>query len=126
MADVVQKKCDFKYHPGTKREKACGKDVPDNESTVFSVGPVRYETDLCADHKATLLEDLEPYTSIARNVQRRYGKVVRKAIQGRQGAFTTRDVRNWMREQGVEVSDTGRVPEDWIKRFMEAQEQQHS
>ncbi len=118
MADVIQKKCDFKHHPGTARERACGKDVPGNEPTSFTVGGTIYESDLCEEHQETLLEDLEPYTSIARQVRRRYGKSVRKAVQGRGGAFTTKDVRNWLREQGREVSDTGRISEDIIKEFM--------
>jgi hypothetical protein len=120
VADVVQKKCDFKFHRGTRRESICGKDVPRNEPTVFSVGPTRYEVDLCEEHQETLREDLEPYTEIAHKAEQRMGKVVRKAIRGKEGVFTTKDVRAWLREQGEDVAEAGRVSNEQIERYMKA------
>jgi hypothetical protein len=120
VADVVQKKCDFKHHRGTKRETSCGKDVLNNEPTVFSIGQTRYEADLCEEHQETLSEDLEPYTSIANKAEKRIGKVVRKAIQGKEGVFTSKDVRLWLRSKGVEVADAGRVSNQQIADYIKA------
>jgi hypothetical protein len=117
MADVVSKACDFKVQRG-RRKVACGQPVPHNESTPITVGTTKYLMDLCEEHQDDMLADLEPYTSIAHSAQKRVGTQVRKAIRGKGGqSFTASDVRDWLREQGYEVSDTGRLPQAWVSEF---------
>jgi hypothetical protein len=119
VADVIKKACDFKIRRGSKKV-ACGNDVPGNEPTPVTIGTTKYLMDLCEEHKAALETALEPYTSIASDVQQRRGTVVRKAIQGQRGAFTTKDVRNWLKQQGREVTETGRLPNEVIQEYMDA------
>lgn len=119
MADVVMKKCDFKVT--RKREKvACGQDVPNNEATPVTLGTTRYLMDLCQDHIDALNAAVDPFISIAHDAQKRVGTQVTKAIQGKRGAFTAQDVRKWMKEQGREVSETGRLPENLIREYQDA------
>ncbi|MER5754402.1 histone-like nucleoid-structuring protein Lsr2 [Streptomyces sp. NPDC002088] len=120
MADVVSKTCDKKVQRGRKKV-VCGQAVPDNEPTAITVGTTRYLMDLCQEHQDELLSAVEPFTSIAHDAQKRLGTQVRKAIKGRGGkAFTAADVREWLKEQGREVSGTGRLPSDLIREFEEA------
>lgn len=119
MADVVNKACDVKVRRGSKKV-ACGKAVPNNEPTPVTIGTTKYLMDLCEEHQAAMMSALEPYTSVASDVQQRRGTVVRKAIQGKRGAFTTKDVRNWLKEQGREVTETGRLPNEVIQEYVEA------
>ncbi|MFF1701216.1 histone-like nucleoid-structuring protein Lsr2 [Streptomyces sp. NPDC058252] len=119
MADVVKKACDVKIRRGSKKV-ACGKDVPNNEPTSVTIGTTKYVMDLCEEHQGALMSALEPYTSVASDVLQRRGNVVRKAIQGKRGAFTTKDVRNWLKQQGREVTETGRLPNDLIQEYVEA------
>jgi hypothetical protein len=113
----VDKFCDFKVKRGRKTE-ACGQDVPNNEATAITHGTTRYFMDLCDEHKQLMSEVLEPFTSIAHNTEKRVGTQVLKAIKGRGGqTFTAADVRVWLKEQGREISSTGRIPVDLIREF---------
>jgi hypothetical protein len=58
--------------------------------------------------------------SVAHKAQRREGTSVREALQGKKGAFTTKDVRNWLKEQNREVPETGRLPNEVIREYQEA------
>jgi hypothetical protein len=113
----VDKFCDFKVKHGRKTEP-CGQDVPNNEATAITVGTTRYFMDLCLDHQQLMVGALEPFTSIAHNTEKRIGTQVLKAIKGRGGqTFTAADVRVWLKEQGREISSTGRIPVDLIREF---------
>lgn len=120
MADVVRKECDFDVQKGRK-VVTCGKPVTDAEATALTIGTTRYLMDLCDEHKQLLTETLVPFTSIAYDTQQRRGTHVRKAIQTKSGqAFTTKDVRLWLQQQGREVTETGRLPKDLIEEYAAA------
>lgn len=120
MAQIVMKACDFDVKKGRKTEK-CGQQVPDNEPTYLTEGTTRYSMDLCAEHQQLMREVLLPFTSIAFDTQRRMGTQVRKAIQTKSGkAFTTKDVRTWLQEQGRDVPESGRLPKDLIEEYANA------
>jgi hypothetical protein len=113
----VDKFCDFKVKRGRKTE-TCGQDVPKNEATAITYGTTRYFMDLCEEHQQLLLDSLNPFTSIAHNTEKRVGTQVLKAIRGKGGqTFTAADVRAWLKDQGREISSTGRIPTDLIKEF---------
>jgi hypothetical protein len=111
--------CDFVRITGRKKE-GCGKPVPNDEPTAVTVGTTRYLMDLCAEHQEGLDQALQPYVSVAHKAQRREGTNVREALQGKKGAFTTKDVRNWLKEQNREVPETGRLPNEVIREYQEA------
>lgn len=113
----VDKFCDYKVKSGRKLV-SCGKDVPDQQDTAVTLGTTRFFMDLCLEHQKLLTKALDPFTSIAHNTEKRVGTQVLKAIRGRGGkTFTAADVRVWLREQGREISPTGRIPTDLLKEF---------
>lgn len=120
MAEKTSRYCDFVQHRKGKADNVCGQPVPDDEPTPVTLGTTRYLIDLCAEHQEALKADLLPYTSLAHDTQQRRGTAVRKAIQGKAGAFTTKDVREWLKAQGRPVTDTGRLSNDLIQEYQEA------
>jgi hypothetical protein len=118
MGEQMTRFCDVKVKG---RKTPCGQPVPDNEPTHITYGTTRFSMDLCDEHKLKLEAAIQPYTDIAHDTAKRMGTVVRKAVATKRGtAFTTKDVRKWLEEQGREVSSTGRLPDHLIKEFQEA------
>lgn len=112
MEEVIRR-CDFKI--GTKG-RVCGETVPDNEPTPINGD---YSADLCGRHREGYNAAVAPYLDVAVKVSTtRKGHHVRRSLSGRSGQpFTTADVREWMRSQGREVSDSGRLPNDVIEEY---------
>lgn len=120
MAEKISRYCDFEVT--RKRQKQeCGNPVPNDEPTAFTVGTTRYLMDLCEEHQETLGDTLAPFIAIAHDAQQRRGTQVRKAIQGKEGAFTVKDVREWLKAQGRDVPPTGRLPNSVIEEYQAAQ-----
>jgi len=91
------------------------------ENIRFSVGGADYEMDLSAENAAKFRDDLAPWIGAARKVSGRRGRT-RRATPGTSTAdrHHTRAVRDWAREQGLKVSDRGRIPSDILRRYEEA------
>jgi hypothetical protein len=72
---------------------------------------ISYEIDLTPAHKAKFAESIAPFTQAAR----RYGstQTARTAAQQRNQSA----IRSWAREQGLDVSDRGRMPTSVIVRY---------
>ena len=96
--DIVRKTCDY-----PKRGNHCGQPVPDNLSTEFALAPDSYAADLCEEHRQALAKALGPFVEVARR-SRAIAAVNtrgRKVLRGKGGkTFTTKDVRQWLIEQG--------------------------
>jgi hypothetical protein len=76
----------------------------------FSLEAWTYEVDLTPEHAAELRKSLEPWITAGR-------RVTKDAQPGGKAAKTqgtaeseTAKVRAWAREEGLEVSDRGRIP----------------
>lgn len=122
MAQRIIRACDFdkpKRGGGTVK---CGVEF-DGDPTVFDFENRRYEADLCDEHKQALFESMEPFTRISRSsavppqkTRNGRGRLVHKS---RLGAFTSKDVRNWLIEQGREneVAPVGRIPNSLIEEY---------
>ncbi|MEA5155458.1 Lsr2 family protein [Raineyella sp.] len=85
---------------------------PAEHEVTFAFEGVSYEIDLNAEHYAELQEAVAPWISHARRVSgRRVVKRAGSASVGKEseGPSAT-DIREWAREQGMEVSARGRVP----------------
>lgn len=95
-----------------------GDDTPADETLTFALDGATYEIDLSAENAAKMREVLGPYVANARKVSggRRAG-----GRRGRSAASSAsaNEIRAWAREQGMEVSDRGRV-RDEIKVAYEA------
>ncbi len=91
------------------------------EGTVrFGLDGTSYEIDLSAAHADELRSVLAPYARAGRKITgaaRRPGR-----IQGRAAAngFSTNEVRDWAKSNGVEIKDRGRVPADVVAKFRAA------
>ncbi|MGH8823145.1 MAG: histone-like nucleoid-structuring protein Lsr2 [Jiangellaceae bacterium] len=84
------------------------------ETVSFTLDGVAYELDLSKKNAAKLRDTLAPYIGSARRVSRR-GRG-----RGRSGAGRSTDtasVRQWARDQGLKVSDRGRVPADILAKY---------
>ncbi|KHL19285.1 Lsr2 protein [Mumia flava] len=83
-----------------------------DESISFALDGVSYEIDLSTKNAQKMRDALAPYIAEARRVggRRRSGSSRRGKASA--GAGSAADVRAWARENGYEVSDRGRVPEE--------------
>ena len=104
---------------GTKG-KRCGEPVPNDEPTSFTLDGVGYEGDLCGAHKEDFKKAIEKFLAISEPTTTRAGNAIRKAMKGKSGAFTTKEVREWALAQGRDVSISGRVPNSLIEEYKDA------
>ena len=82
-----------------------GDDTPADETLTFGLDGATYEIDLSSDNAAKLRDVLAPYVANGRKTSG--------------GATSANEIRAWAREQGMEVSDRGRVRDD-VKAAYEA------
>jgi hypothetical protein len=94
-------------------------DGGDAEGTVrFALDGTDYEIDLSAAHSAELHQALEAYIRHAR----RAGGATRRAGRGRTAAqpLDTHRVREWAKDNGIDVRERGRVPADVVAKYKAA------
>jgi hypothetical protein len=84
------------------------------ETVSFSLDGVGYELDLSKKNAAKLRDTFAPYVGSARRVTRR-GRGRGRSGGGR--STDTASVRQWARDQGLKVSDRGRIPADIVSRY---------
>jgi hypothetical protein len=89
------------------------------ETVAFSYRGAHYEIDLSEKHAAALDEALAPYLANARRVRTKPTTPRRSAAKASVPAGP-REVRAWARNQGIEVSDRGRISADVMRRYHEA------
>jgi hypothetical protein len=76
------------------------------ESVVFSLDGVTYEIDLTSDHANELRDGLDRWIAAGRRLP---GRVQGRRPSVRASLDETAKIRAWAREQGLEISDRGRV-----------------
>jgi hypothetical protein len=89
-------------------------DGSDAEGTVrFGLGGTDYEIDLSKKHADQFAKAIGPFISAARKVpsSRRAAPGSRALRHDQSG------VRAWARDQGIKVSDRGRIPADVLARY---------
>jgi Lsr2 len=89
-------------------------DGSEAEGTIrFGLGGTDYEIDLNKKHADQFAKAIGPYIAAARKVpsQRRSGRGARAPRHDLSG------VRAWARDQGIKVSDRGRIPADVLARY---------
>lgn len=98
-----------------------GDDTPADETLTFGLDGATYEIDLSSDNAAKLRDVLAPYVANGRKTSggRRVTAGPRRGGKASGGATSANEIRAWAREQGMEVSDRGRVRED-VKAAYEA------
>ncbi len=97
---------------------------PADESVTFSLDGVQYEIDLSSKNAAALRDALAPYLAAGTKVGRggvvpsgRRGRVSSSAATGRSGRDQNRAIREWAQQQGLEVSERGRLKQDIIDQY---------
>src|SRR6516164_6258018 len=86
----------------------------------FGLDGVEYEIDLSAEHAEALRRALAPFIGAARRSPAAGRKAGRGGRRAGAGGLDTTEVREWAREQGIEVQDRGRIPAGVVARFREA------
>jgi Lsr2 len=82
----------------------------------FGLDGTEYEIDLSKKHAAQLATAIRPYIEAARKVPSS-----RRAARGsRPARHNQSDVRAWARDQGLKVSDRGRIPADVLAQYESA------
>src|SRR4029077_19032926 len=95
---------------GTKTTVALEDDLeggPADETLQFRVGTVEYEIDLNASNADRFRAQMAPFVLHARKANRTQRQRPARSASGRQHSA---DVRAWAKEQGIQVSDRGRMP----------------
>jgi hypothetical protein len=82
----------------------------------FGIGGTEYEIDLSQAHKDQLTAAVAPYIAAARKVT----SARRSARAARPARHDQSEVRTWAREQGLKVSDRGRIPADVLAQYESA------
>ena len=96
-------------------------DGSDAETTVrFGLDGSQYEIDLNEAHAKDLRESLALYVARARRISATAGRGVRRRqADAADGAGST-EIREWARENSIEVKDRGRVPQGIVARYKAA------
>lgn len=87
-----------------------------DETVSFALDGVSYEIDLTTKNAAALRADLEKWIP---NARRAGGRRTQRAA-GRASSERTSDaakIREWAREQGIQISDRGRIPAELRERY---------
>lgn len=90
-----------------------------DETVSFALDGTSYEIDLSAKNAGKLRDALAPYVGSARKASAKRGRG-RAVASGRGSRNDTTAVREWAREQGLKVSDRGRIPSDILTKYEEA------
>jgi Lsr2 len=84
----------------------------------FGLDGAEYEIDLSTAHDDELRKALQLFLAHAR----RTGGTARSAARARRGgaAVDTAKVREWAKQQGIEVKDRGRIPAGVVEQYQTA------
>ncbi len=86
------------------------------ETVPFGLDGTQYEIDLNSGHARELREQLDLYVRKARKA---IGPASRTGRGRRTGANDAgnKEIRDWAREKGLDVSERGRIPADIVAQF---------
>lgn len=84
------------------------------ETVSFGFKGVEYEIDLAARNVRGFEDDMKRYIAAARRVQPR-GRRRRSAQRQRHQELQA--ARVWLRENGYDIGDRGRIPTEWMDKF---------
>jgi Lsr2 len=96
-------------------------DGSEAEGTVrFGLDGTSYEIDLSAAHTEELRRALAPYTRAGRKVTGAARRTARGQGKAAANGYSTNEVRDWAKANGIEIKDRGRVPSDVVTKFRAA------
>ena len=88
----------------------------DAEEVRFALQGVEYTIDLSKKNRAALEKALKPYVDVATKVSTRSAA---RSSTRRSGGQSNgqREVREWAKAQGIEISDRGRIPGSVVEQY---------
>lgn len=89
------------------------------QTVTFGLDGVSYEIDLNDEHADALRESLDEWVGKARRVGGR--RAVGTGRAAKAGNSDTAKIRTWAQENGMKVSDRGRIPATIVEAYREAQ-----
>lgn len=91
---------------------------PADETVSFSLDGAAYEIDLSAGNAAKMRDTLAPYIGVSRRIGGgRAPRGRRQAGRGGGGGNRTAEIRAWARDQGLKVSERGRIPATIVEQY---------
>jgi hypothetical protein len=87
---------------------------PADETVEFGVGGRYYELDLSARHAADFRHQLAPFVEHARPVGVHRSRTPARTSASRE---RSREIRAWAEQQGIEISERGRLPGNVIEQY---------
>lgn len=96
-----------------------------DETVSFALDGTSYEIDLSSEHASALRDALAQYVGAARKAGGAGGATARRGGGGGRRSSgssssdrqRTADIRQWAREQGMEVNERGRIPSRVIEAY---------
>ena len=87
---------------------------PAEETVRFGLGGTEYEIDLSKKNAKTFRKQLTPFTGHARKTGRGQRRRAGRTASSRERSD---DIRAWAKEQGITVSERGRIPASVVEQY---------
>ena len=84
------------------------------ETVRFAIGGAAYEIDLSASNAAVFRRHLAPFIAHAHKAGRRPRRGAGRSASGRERSA---DIRAWAKDQGIAVSERGRIPASVVAQY---------
>lgn len=98
--------------------------TPADSTVEFALDGVSYTIDLSADNAAQLRDSLASFVASARRTggrKRTAGKQGKAAAPSSADRERNQAIREWARNQGMQVSERGRIPAEVVEAYDNAQ-----
>jgi len=87
---------------------------PADETLRFGLGGMDYEIDLSTKNASTFRQQIAPYIEHARKAGRGQRRRPARSPSGRERSG---DIRAWAKDQGIAVSERGRIPASVVEQY---------
>ena len=87
---------------------------PADETVRFGLGGTEYEIDLSTKNAAAFRQQLAPFIEHARRTGRGQRRRPGRTVSSRERSA---DIRAWAKDQGITVSDRGRIPASVAEQY---------
>ena len=87
------------------------------ETVRFSIDKHEYEIDLAPENAARLRDKLERFVQAGHELRQSKRVVRKQVISGAVSTEQTQAIRHWARENGLQVSERGRIPANVREAF---------
>lgn len=91
---------------------------PADETVRFGVGGAEYEIDLSKKNASAFRKELTPFIQHARKAGK--GAVARRPSRSASSRQRSGDIRAWAKDQGIAVSERGRIPASVLQQYESA------